>query len=72
MARRHTPVTTIDELCHREEAAWASVPVHAIQSLFNSIPRRIQPEMLVLGRDYSGSMHANLITCYSQYSIFAQ
>ena len=27
----HTPVTTIDELCHIVKAAWVSKPVHAIQ-----------------------------------------
>ncbi|GFW72335.1 hypothetical protein TNCV_703721 [Trichonephila clavipes] len=41
LARHHTPVTTVDELWHRVEAALASVPVHAIQSLFDSMPRRI-------------------------------
>ncbi|GFW73988.1 hypothetical protein TNCV_545121 [Trichonephila clavipes] len=34
-----SPVTMVDELWHRVEAAWASVPVHAIQSMFDSIPR---------------------------------
>ncbi|GFY01881.1 hypothetical protein TNCV_1468681 [Trichonephila clavipes] len=38
-ARYHTPITTVDELWHRVEAAGASVPVHTIQSLFDSIPR---------------------------------
>ncbi|GFY29907.1 histone-lysine N-methyltransferase SETMAR [Trichonephila clavipes] len=33
LLRHHTPVTTIDELWHRVEAAWASVPVRVIQSL---------------------------------------
>ncbi|GFU87885.1 transposable element Tcb1 transposase [Trichonephila clavipes] len=33
LARHHTPVTVVDELRHRAEAAWASVAVHAIQSL---------------------------------------
>ncbi|GFW45461.1 transposable element Tcb1 transposase [Trichonephila clavipes] len=33
LARRHTPVTTVDKLWHRVEASWASVPVHAIQYL---------------------------------------
>ncbi|GFT29134.1 HTH_Tnp_Tc3_2 domain-containing protein [Trichonephila clavipes] len=41
LARHHTPVTTIDELWYRVEAAWSSVPVHAIQSLFDSMPRHI-------------------------------
>ncbi|GFX08030.1 transposable element Tcb2 transposase [Trichonephila clavipes] len=39
LARHHTPVTAVDELWHRFEAEWASVPVHALQSLFNSMPR---------------------------------
>ncbi|GFX54182.1 transposable element Tcb1 transposase [Trichonephila clavipes] len=33
LARHHTPVTAVDQLWHRVEAAWAFVPVHAIQSL---------------------------------------
>ncbi|GFT27137.1 hypothetical protein TNCV_40071 [Trichonephila clavipes] len=31
----------VDELWHRVEAAWESVPVHSIQSPFDSMPRRI-------------------------------
>ncbi|GFW40360.1 hypothetical protein TNCV_1019181 [Trichonephila clavipes] len=31
----HTPVTTVEELWHCVEAAWTSVPVHVIQSLFD-------------------------------------
>ncbi|MBJ4999813.1 IS630 family transposase [Salmonella enterica subsp. enterica serovar Hadar] len=41
LARHHSPVTTVDELWHSVEAAWTAVPVHAIQSLFDSMPRRI-------------------------------
>ncbi|GFX18412.1 uncharacterized protein TNCV_4307131 [Trichonephila clavipes] len=41
LARHHTPVTTVDELGNRVEAEWASVSVHAIQSLFDSMPRHI-------------------------------
>ncbi|GFV77153.1 hypothetical protein TNCV_1771651 [Trichonephila clavipes] len=37
----HTPVTTVDELIHHVKAAWAFVHVHAIQSLFGLMPRRI-------------------------------
>ncbi|GFX23331.1 hypothetical protein TNCV_4936461 [Trichonephila clavipes] len=33
LARNHTPVTTVDDLWHDVAASWASVPVHAIQSL---------------------------------------
>ncbi|GFU84812.1 transposable element Tcb1 transposase [Trichonephila clavipes] len=39
LARHHTPVTTVDELWHSVEAAWASVNAHALQFLFDSIPR---------------------------------
>ncbi|GFX73054.1 transposable element Tcb1 transposase [Trichonephila clavipes] len=41
LACHYTPITTVDEMWHRVEAAWASVPVHAIHSLFDSKPRRI-------------------------------
>ncbi|GFY01537.1 hypothetical protein TNCV_2607211 [Trichonephila clavipes] len=33
-------VTTVDEWWYRVKAVWLSVPVHAIQSLFDLIPRR--------------------------------
>ncbi|GFX23577.1 adhesion G protein-coupled receptor B2 [Trichonephila clavipes] len=39
LARHHTPVTMVDELWHRVEAIWASKPVRAIRSLFDSMPR---------------------------------
>ncbi|GFY12328.1 hypothetical protein TNCV_284311 [Trichonephila clavipes] len=42
LARHHTPDTTVDELWHRVEARWSFVPEHAIQSLFDSMPRRIR------------------------------
>ncbi|GFV83810.1 hypothetical protein TNCV_2555961 [Trichonephila clavipes] len=48
-ARHHTPVTTVDELWYCVEAAWSSVPVHAIQSLFDSMPRRISPVITARG-----------------------
>ncbi|GFT53056.1 hypothetical protein TNCV_4232031 [Trichonephila clavipes] len=38
LAHHHTPVTSVDELWHPVEAAWASVPIHATQSLFDSMP----------------------------------
>ncbi|GFY02778.1 hypothetical protein TNCV_3506581 [Trichonephila clavipes] len=41
LPRHHTSVITFDELWYRVEAAWPSVPVHAIQCLFDSMPRRI-------------------------------
>ncbi|GFT89404.1 hypothetical protein TNCV_4386901 [Trichonephila clavipes] len=37
LARHHTPVTTVHE--YRVEAAWSSVPVHAIQFLFDPMSR---------------------------------
>ncbi|GFV01259.1 transposable element Tcb1 transposase [Trichonephila clavipes] len=40
LSRQHTSVTTVDELWHRVEAAWASVYGHALQSLFDSTHRR--------------------------------
>ncbi|GFW78859.1 uncharacterized protein TNCV_2058801 [Trichonephila clavipes] len=39
LALHHTPVTTVDELWYRVEVTWSFVPLHAIQSLFDSMPR---------------------------------
>ncbi|GFV41737.1 hypothetical protein TNCV_3628881 [Trichonephila clavipes] len=50
LVRHHTPVTTVDKLSHRVKAAWASVPVHTIQSLFDSIPRRINSVIILKQR----------------------
>ncbi|GFT89609.1 hypothetical protein TNCV_80451 [Trichonephila clavipes] len=59
------PMTTVDEVWHRVEAAWASVPVHAFQSLFDSMSRRVSvvilPLVVVLGADFLGSMHPNFL-----------
>ncbi|GFW43739.1 hypothetical protein TNCV_4770881 [Trichonephila clavipes] len=41
LVRNHTPITTVNELFYRVEISWSSVPIHAIQSLFDSMPRRI-------------------------------
>ncbi|GFY18326.1 hypothetical protein TNCV_2047321 [Trichonephila clavipes] len=41
LARHNTPVTTVDELRHHVVAAWASVPVHALQFVSDSMPSRI-------------------------------
>ncbi|GFU87158.1 hypothetical protein TNCV_2715061 [Trichonephila clavipes] len=41
LARHHTSVISVDELWHHAEVAFVSVPVHAIRSLFDSMPRRI-------------------------------
>ncbi|UYV60413.1 hypothetical protein LAZ67_1001082 [Cordylochernes scorpioides] len=59
-ARNHTPVTTVDELWHHVEAAGEAVPaVHVIQSLLDSMPRRILllllSEVVLLCTDFSGS-----------------
>ena len=53
LARHNTPVTTLDELWYRVEAAWAVVPVHAIQALFDSMLRRIKAVITASG-DCSG------------------
>ncbi|GFY25670.1 hypothetical protein TNCV_2487901 [Trichonephila clavipes] len=39
LVSHHTLVTTIDELGHRVEVALVYVPVHAVQSLFDSLLR---------------------------------
>ncbi|GFV31671.1 hypothetical protein TNCV_2189841 [Trichonephila clavipes] len=49
LSRHHTSVTTVNELWHRVEAAWAFVPVHAIQSLFDSMPMRISAVITARG-----------------------
>ncbi|GFX96175.1 hypothetical protein TNCV_2290641 [Trichonephila clavipes] len=36
-----TPASTIDDLWHCVEAAWASIPIDALKSLFDSMPRCI-------------------------------
>ncbi|GFT24909.1 hypothetical protein TNCV_3021881 [Trichonephila clavipes] len=41
LTHHHAKVTTVDELWHRVEAALASVPIHVIQSLVDSMPRPI-------------------------------
>ncbi|GFV36518.1 hypothetical protein TNCV_2260371 [Trichonephila clavipes] len=45
----HIPVTTVDELWHCIEAAWASVPAHVIQSLFDYILRRVSAVITTRG-----------------------
>ncbi|GFU49486.1 transposable element Tc1 transposase [Trichonephila clavipes] len=65
LARHHTPVTTVDELWHRIEATLESASVRAIQFLCDSMPRRISAVItargVVLGTDFSGSMHPNVL-----------
>ncbi|GFS65674.1 hypothetical protein TNCV_3853301 [Trichonephila clavipes] len=47
--RHHTPVTTVDELWYRGEVAGSSVPVHVIQSLFDSMTRSISDVITARG-----------------------
>ncbi|GFX06104.1 transposable element Tcb2 transposase [Trichonephila clavipes] len=65
LARNDALDIMVDELGHCEEAAWASVPVHVMQSLFDSIPRRLSaviiPEMVVLDTNFSGSTQSNVL-----------
>ncbi|GFW31886.1 transposable element Tcb1 transposase [Trichonephila clavipes] len=35
------PAATSDQLCQHVEAAWSAVPQEHIQSLFESMPRRV-------------------------------
>ncbi|GFY07034.1 uncharacterized protein TNCV_4203051 [Trichonephila clavipes] len=57
LALHHTPVTTIDELWHCVEAAWTSVPVHAIKYLFDSRPKRISAVIFVRGGCFGRKMN---------------
>ncbi|GFW50226.1 HTH_Tnp_Tc3_2 domain-containing protein [Trichonephila clavipes] len=45
VASHHTLITNVDELWHRVEAAWAPISVHVMQSLFDSMPRRITADI---------------------------
>ncbi|GFU61890.1 hypothetical protein TNCV_1644631 [Trichonephila clavipes] len=49
LTRHRTAVTTVDELWPRAETAWSSVPVHAIQYLFDSMPWCISPVITARG-----------------------
>ncbi|GFU18361.1 hypothetical protein TNCV_1980471 [Trichonephila clavipes] len=49
LALHHTPFTAIDELWNRLEAAWASVPVYSIESLFNSMVRCVSAVITAIG-----------------------
>ena len=45
LARHHTRallVTAIDDLLYLSEAAWTAVPVNTIQSLYDSMSRRMK------------------------------
>ncbi|PRD31960.1 UNVERIFIED_CONTAM: hypothetical protein NCL1_21900 [Trichonephila clavipes] len=78
LTRNYTPVPTVDELWHRVEAAWASVPVHAIQSLFDVMPKCVSAIITARGgcygygflKIYAPKFFENLIACYFQYNIF--
>ncbi|GFS98873.1 transposable element Tcb1 transposase [Trichonephila clavipes] len=54
MARLHTTVTAVDELWYRVEAAWSPVPVQAIHSLFDSMPKRMSTVITARG-GFSGA-----------------
>ncbi|GFV52731.1 hypothetical protein TNCV_2874021 [Trichonephila clavipes] len=62
LACHHTPITTVDELWHLVEAAWASVPVHAIQSLFYSISKLISAVIMARGGCSGGTDFSGLCT----------
>ncbi|GFU14101.1 hypothetical protein TNCV_2536501 [Trichonephila clavipes] len=61
----HTPVTMVDELWYRVEAAQAYVPVHSIQFLFDSMPRRISDVINATDdcsvTDFSEYIHPNFM-----------
>ncbi|GFX42062.1 transposable element Tcb2 transposase [Trichonephila clavipes] len=66
LARHNMPVTMVDEQWNHVEAAQASIPVHAIQSLFDSMPRRISAVITARGDCsgycvFSGSMHPKFL-----------
>ncbi|GFY05640.1 transposable element Tcb1 transposase [Trichonephila clavipes] len=50
------PSATPDQLWQRVEAAWSAVPQEHIQSLFESMPRRVAAEISNIG-GYSGRNH---------------
>ncbi|GFU82867.1 uncharacterized protein TNCV_266641 [Trichonephila clavipes] len=66
------PVPTVDELWYHVKAAWSSVPVHAIQSLLDSMPRRISSVITARGgcfwyrflRMYAPKFLESLMTCH--------
>ncbi|GFU50372.1 transposable element Tcb2 transposase [Trichonephila clavipes] len=80
LARHHTPVTTVDELWYHVEAALSFVPIHAIQSLFDSCPGRISAVITARGgcfwycflRIYAPKFLESLITCYFWYNTLVQ
>ncbi|GFX59960.1 transposable element Tcb1 transposase [Trichonephila clavipes] len=49
LGRHHMPVTKVDELCYRVKHVWAPVPVHAIQSLLDSMSRRLSADITARG-----------------------
>ncbi|GFU69533.1 hypothetical protein TNCV_1350931 [Trichonephila clavipes] len=65
----HSPVTTVDELWHQVEAAWASAPVHATNLCLSQCSSVyvlfLLPDVVVRGTfrgsEFSGSMHPNFL-----------
>ena len=57
-------VTTVHELWHLIEVAWAAILVHAILSAYNSIPRRITA---VLAAEDGWSKHRFLRLYHSKF-----
>ena len=41
LAHHHMPIPAVDEMWDLIEAAWTAILMHAIQSLYDSVPRRI-------------------------------
>ncbi|GFX90437.1 hypothetical protein TNCV_2073151 [Trichonephila clavipes] len=49
LSRHYSAITTVDKLWYSVEAVRTSVPIHAFQSLFDSMPRRISAVIIVSG-----------------------
>lgn len=72
LVRNHIPVTTINELFDRIEAASVAVPVHVIQSVLDSMPKSIKTIIAArcdcsgysFLRSYSSKFPENLIPYY--------
>ncbi|GFW02466.1 transposable element Tcb1 transposase [Trichonephila clavipes] len=56
------PAATPDQLWQRVEAAWSAVPQEHIQSLFESMPRRVAATLATgSGRNHTSQKSINLI-----------
>ena len=53
LALQYLAATMVNELWHSVEAAWTAVPIHAIQSVVDSMPMRITSVIAARG-GYSG------------------